>query len=98
MFARLTLQKNWLAFLFGEKRPKCQQSSSIYQIMRNLNCTDISSATFNIHRGTSHLIQRVCSTHFEAWSDMSGNIKEVFGLKSGDQDYQGLHMYHSRQW
>ena len=102
MFTRLIppKKKKRLAFLSGgeKKWQKCQQSSSIYQIMRNLNCTDISSAAFKIHRGTSHLIQPVCSTHFEAGSEMSGNIKEVFGLKSGDHDYQWLHTNHSRQW
>lgn len=37
---------------------KCQLSSSIYQIMRNLNCADISRAAFKIIRGISHTIQQ----------------------------------------
>lgn len=38
-----------------DKEAKCQLSSSIYQIMRNLNCTDISWAAFKDHeRRISH--------------------------------------------
>lgn len=68
MFARL-IPENWLAFLLGRKRQKCHQSSCIYQIMRNLNFTDISSAAFEIHRGSTHLTQLVCSAHFKAGSN-----------------------------
>lgn len=51
-----------VGILLGEKnqckrRQKCQQSSSIYQFMRILNCTDIFLSAFKIHRNTSHLIQ-----------------------------------------
>lgn len=35
----------------NKRRQKCQQSSSIYQIMCYLNCTDISLAAFKILRG-----------------------------------------------